>query len=288
MVQTVTAGKLIPILILLAFGVFAINPANLAWPGMPGAGDSARTAVLLIFAFMGVESALTPSGEVKNPARTVPRAIFLALGITTLLYIALQVVTQGILGAELATNTKAPLAEAARRVLGRGGELLVLVGAAISTLGYVTGDMLAAPRMPYALARDGLLPSPLKRIHERYRTPHVAIIAHGVICAVFAITTTFAGLVVLVSLLTLVVYLVCCLATIQLRRLDVRAEGATPFSLPGGPVIPMAASAIIVWLISSSTTREFLLLGAMMIVSTVVFLIMRFRRSAVAPARSLP
>lgn len=283
-VQTVTAGKLIPILILLAFGVFAINPANLAWPGMPSAGDTARTAVVLIFAFMGVESALTPSGEVKNPARTVPRAIFLALAITTLLYIAIQVVTQGILGVELATNTKAPLAEAARRVLGRGGELLVLIGAAISTLGYVTGDMLAAPRMPYALARDGLLPGPLSKIHQRYRTPHVAIIAHGAICALFATTTTFAGLVVLVSLLTLLVYLACCLATIQLQRLDIRADGARPFSLPGGPVIPIAASAIIVWLISSSTKREFLWLAAMMGVSTIIFFIMRARRPATAPA----
>ena len=280
MVQTVTAGKLIPILILLLFGVFALNPANLAWPGMPGAGDTARTAVVLIFAFMGVESALTPSGEVKDPARTVPRAIFIALGITTLLYIAIQVVTQGILGAELATNTKAPLAEAAKRVLGRGGELLVLLGAAISTLGYVVGDMLAAPRMPYALGRDGLLPRALSRVHERYRTPHVAIIAHAIICAVFATTTTFAGLVVLVSLLTLLVYLVCCLATIQLQRLDIRADGARPFNLPGGPVIPIAASAIIVWLISSSTTREFLSLGAMVLVSTIVFLIMRGRRTA--------
>jgi amino acid transporter len=260
--------------------VFAINPANLVWPGMPSASETASTAVLLIFAFMGVESALTPSGEVNNPARTVPRSIFLALGITTLLYIALQVVSQGILGAELATNTKAPLAEAAKRVLGRGGELLVLIGAAISTIGYVTGDMLAAPRMPYALARDGLLPRVLSRVHERYRTPHVAIIAHGVICALFASTTTFAGLVVLASLLTLLVYLVCCLATIQLQRLDVRAEDATPFNLPFGPVIPIAASAIIVWLMSSSTKREFLWLGAMMIVATVVFFVMRARRAA--------
>ena len=284
LVQTVTAGKLVPILILLAFGIFDITPANLAWPGMPSGGETARTAVLLVFAFMGVESALTPSGEVKNPASTVPRAIFLALAITTLLYIALQVVTQGILGAELATNTKAPLAEAARRVLGRGGELLVLIGAAISTIGYVTGDMLAAPRMPYALARDGLLPSPLSRIHERFRTPHVAIITHGVICALFASTTTFAGLVVLVSLLTLLVYLVCCLATIQLQRLDIRSEGARPFNLPFGPVIPIAASAIIVWLMSSSTMREFLWLGGMLVVATIIFFVMRARRPVVAAA----
>jgi len=73
---------------------------------------------------------------------------------------------------------------------------------------------------------------------------------------------------------------VCCLATIQLQRLDVRAEGARPFSLPFGPVIPIAASAIIVWLMSSSTTREFLWLGAMMSVATIIFFVMRARRIA--------
>jgi basic amino acid/polyamine antiporter, APA family len=285
-VQTVTAGKLVPILILLVFGVFAIQRSNLAWPGMPDLSGTARTTVILIFAFMGVESALTPSGEVRDPARTVPRAIFLALGITTLLYIALQVVTQGILGAELATNTQAPLAEAAKRVLGRGGELLVLIGATISTLGYVAGDMLAAPRMPYALARDGLLPGILKKIHVGYRTPYVAIITHAAICAFLAATTTFAGLVVLVSLLTLLVYFVCCLATIQLQRRDVRAEGARPFNLPGGPVIPIAAVAIIVWLMASSTRTEFISLAAMLAVATVVFFIMRALRPAAVPAET--
>ncbi len=284
MVQTVTLGKLVPIFVLLAFGAFAIRASNLTWPGFPSASETARAAVILIFAFMGVESALTPSGEVKNPARTVPRSIFLALAFTTVIYIALQVVTQGILGAELAMNTKAPLAEAARQVLGRAGESIVILGAAISTLGYVTGDMLAAPRMPYALARDGSLPKFLSSVHERYRTPHVAIIAHAFLCAVLAVTGTFAALAVLVVLLTLLVYLVCCLATIQLQRRDVRADGAVPFRVPGGPLIPILASAIVLWLMSSSTSTEFLSLGAMLVVSTIIFFAMRLGRPSVAPA----
>jgi len=282
-VQTVTAGKLIPILVLVVFGMFAIRGANLAWPGMPSAGETARASVVLIFAFMGVESALTPSGEVTNPARTVPRSIFAALAIVTVLYIALQIVTQGILGAELATNTKSPLASAAKVVLGRGGELLVLLGAAISTFGYVAGDMLAGPRMPYALARDGLLPRFLGLVHDRYRTPYVAIALHAAVCAVLALTGTFASLAVFVVLLTLLVYLVCCLATIQLQRRDVRADGAVPFKVPGGPVVPILASAIIVWLMSSSSLQEFMALAALLGIFTAVFFVMRLQRSP-APA----
>lgn len=284
-VQTVTAAKLLPLLVLLAFGVFAVRAENLAWPGMPSAADISRTAVVLIFAFMGIESAVIASGEVKNPARTIPRSIFIALAITTLIYIAIQIVTQGILGAELVTNDKAPLAAAAKRVLGRAGEGLVLLGAAISTLGYVAGDMLAAPRMLYALGRDGLMPRVVGDVHERYRTPHVAIVIHAVCCALVALTGTFGRLAVLVALLTLLVYLSCCLATIVLQRRDVRAEGAIPFRIPGGPVIPVLACAIIVWLMSSSTVTEFLALGIMLAVSSLFYLVARSRGN-VAPVPS--
>jgi len=283
-VQTVTVAKLAPILILVAAGIFAIKSSNLSWPGMPNAADTARAVILLIFAFMGVESALIAGGEVKNPARTVPTAIFVALGFVALLYIAIQVVTQGILGTELATNTKAPLAAAAKVVLGRGGELLVVAGAAISTLGYVAGDMLAAPRMLFALGRDSLLPRPTASVHERYRTPHVAIVIHALFCAVLAITGTFEALGVLVVLLTLLVYLGACLASIQLQRRNVRANGAVPFTIPGGPVVPVLASAIIIWLMSNSTRQEALALVAMMVVSTLVYLLMRARGPVVADA----
>lgn len=284
MVQTVTAAKLLPILILLAFGFLAVKASNLTWPGIPSASDASRATLILIFAFMGIESAVTPSGEVKNPARTVPRAIFLAMILVTVLYIMLQIVAQGILGTELMT-AKTPLADAAGRVLGRGGEMLVLIGAAISTLGYVTGDMLAAPRMPYALGRDALLPPILGNVHERYHTPYVAIILHAVLCAALALSGTFNTLAIFVVLLTLLVYLACCLATIQLQRRDVRIDGAEPLHLPGGPVIPILASLVIIWLMSSSTMKEVVALAALLLGSTVVYLAMRFFRApATAPA----
>lgn len=278
-VQTVTVAKLTPLLILIGVGLFAINANNLAWPGMPPAGEVARSTVILMFAFLGIESALTPSGEVRDPARTVPRAIFAALVLVTLIYMGLQIVAQGVLGSELATNTQAPLAETAKRVLGSGGQMLVLVGAAISTFGYVAGDTLAAPRGIYALARDGLLPKAIGSVHARYRTPHIAILFHVALCLVFALTGSFERLAVLSVISVLVVYLICCLATIQLRRRDVHVEGAVPFRLPGGPVIPIVASAIVVWLMTASTRQEVLAMGAMLVAETVVFVLMRARRT---------
>jgi basic amino acid/polyamine antiporter, APA family len=274
-VKTVTLAKLTPLLILIAAGLFAVNTENLAWPGMPTGEVTARTAVILMFAFLGIEGGLSPSGEVKNPARTVPRAILTALVTVALLYMALQLVAQGVLGASLGDNQKAPLAETARVVLGSGGFMLVLAGAAISTLGYVAGDLLAAPRGIYALSRDGLLPPQIGRVHPRFKTPHVAIIVHAAFCLVFALTGTFASLLVVATLATLIVYLICCAATIQLQRLDIRSEGAVPFKVPGGPIIPVLAIAVVVWLMSASTSKEFLALGVMLTVETALYFGMR-------------
>ena len=106
-----------------------------------------------MFAFVGIEVALIPSGEVKNPARTVPRSAYLALVITTVIYIMIQLVAQGTLGADLANHSPAPLAEAAALFLGNLGRTILLVGATISAFGFVTSDILSSPRMLFALFR---------------------------------------------------------------------------------------------------------------------------------------
>lgn len=156
--------------------------------------------------------------------------------------------------------------------------MLVILGTAISTFGYVAGDMLAAPRGIYALGRDRLLPAAIGSVHPGYRTPHFAILIHALLCLAFALSGTFEKLAVLTVMATLIVYLICCLAAIQLRRRDIRDEGAVPFKLRGGPVIPLIASAIVVWLMTASTRQEVLAMGAMLIAETVLFLVIRARR----------
>ena len=121
LVEGITVAKLLPLALLIGVGVFAIDPAHLAWPGWPGGEALGSTVLLLIFAFAGIEVALVPSGEVREPERTVPRAIGLALALTTLLYLAIQAVAQGVLGGELQQEASAPLAAAAGRLLGDWG-----------------------------------------------------------------------------------------------------------------------------------------------------------------------
>jgi APA family basic amino acid/polyamine antiporter len=166
-----TVAKLAPLLLLLAGGLFAVRGANLRWTaGGPATGDLARASVILIFAFAGVETALVPSGEIRDSARTVPRAVFLAMGGVTLLYVGLQIVAQGVLGSSLAGDAT-PLVDAAGRVFGPWGVAMISAGFMISAFGYLSGMMLAVPRALFAFGRDGILPHQLARVHPRFRTP---------------------------------------------------------------------------------------------------------------------
>jgi APA family basic amino acid/polyamine antiporter len=262
LIEIVTVAKLLPLLALVVVGAFYVDPAQLAWERAPAMTEIGRTSIVLFFAFAGIESALVPSGEVKDPARTVPRALFIALGGVTLLYIAVQLVAQGILGPALATES-APLTTAARRISASFG-VLVGLGAVISTFGHQSGMMLATPRMLFAFGRDGVLPRAFAAVHPRFHTPHVAIIAQAVVCGAVAITSSFGRLAVLATVSTLILYLLCCVAAWILRRRDVRVEGAVPFRVPGGPIVPVLAVAVIVWLLSSATVREFVIVGAVL------------------------
>lgn len=266
-----TIAKLLPLLLLIILGAFAMRTDNLHWTVAPTASAVSRASVLLIFAFLGVESALVPSGEVRDPARTVPRAIFLAMGAVALLYITIQIVAQGLLGASLASDPT-PLASAAAIAMGPTGRTMILVGSAVSMFGYVSGMTLAVPRMLFALARDGFLPAPLARVHARWRTPHVAIAVQVVVVAYLALFGNFEVLALAANVTVLLVYAACCLAAAELRRRDVRV-GGIPFSVPVGRVVPWAALIVIVWMLSSVQAKEWLAALLIVAAAAVVYLV---------------
>ncbi|HMI58597.1 MAG TPA: amino acid permease, partial [Gemmatimonadaceae bacterium] len=217
---------------------------------------------------------LTSSGEVRNPSYTVPRAVLLSLSVVAVLYAGLQIVSQGVLGPALATSTDAPLGAVAARALGSPGRTIILVAAIVSALGYVSGDMLASPRLLFAFGRDGLLPARLGAIHSRFRTPHVAIIAYAALSCAVALSGSFRVLAVLSAVGILGVDLACCLAVLELRRRDVRADGV-PFRIAGGPIVPLLACAVVVWLLTSASGVEFLAAAAVLGIAALLYFLRR-------------
>src|SRR5881227_1184825 len=271
-VTTITVAKLLPLLLFIGVGIFFINPQNLSWPGWPGSKALGDSVILLIFAFVGIEVALIPSGEVKNPARTVPRSAYLALVVTTIIYITIQLVAQGTLGSDLANYKDAPLAEAAAKFLGNIGRTILIAGATISAFGFVTSDILSSPRMIFAFGRDGALPAFFAHVHPRYRSPDVAIITYAVLAFSLSVTGTFEQLAVLSNVAVLLMYLLCCAGCWFLVRRDVRTEGQ-PFNFPGMKIVPALAIVAIVWILSHATVREFAVNGILLALASVVYLI---------------
>src|SRR5437660_5962718 len=276
-VTAVTLAKLLPLLLFVGAGIFFIHPVNIVWSGWPGSKALGDSVLLLIFAFVGVEVGLIPSGEVKNPARTVPRAIYIALAITTVLYIMIQLVAQGTLGTDLANHPSTPLAEAAARFLGNLGRTILLAGATISAFGFVTSDILSSPRILFAFGRDGVIPAWFAHVHPRYRSPDTAIVTYAAIAFAFSVTSTFEALAVLSNVAVLLMYFLCCAACWTLIRRDVRADGP-PFNFPGLKIVPALAIVAILWILAHATRREFAVTAAVLVVASVLYWL---RRSAV-------
>lgn len=276
-----TVAKIVPLLLLVAAGAFAVDPGNLALGTPPSPGTLARSSILLIFAFAGIEAALVPSGEIKDAARTVPRAIFLAMAAITLLYAALQLVAQGVLGPALATSKAAPLADAAGAAMGGWARTLMLVAAIVSMLGHAGAMILATPRMLFAFGRDGFLPAALHRVHAVHRTPNIAIAVQCAIVLALAITSTFERLAILATTSTLVLYGTCCIAAWELRRRDVRT-GGTPFRVPAPGIVIALACAMIGWMLTGVTAGEWAAFAAVLAIAAIIF---AFRRAP--PAREV-
>jgi amino acid transporter len=268
-----TAAKLIPLLLLIAVGAFAVRGENLSWKGLPPLSAFGSATLVLFFAFSSAEGALSPSGEIKDGARTIPRGLLGGAAVVVLIYLAVHLVAQGVLGPELANGTTTPLADVARRLMGPVGAGLIVAGTAVSVFGNLAADMLGTPRLFLAAAESGLLPSALGRVHPRFHTPWIAILVYVSINVGLALSGGFRPLAVLASMSLLLVYLAVCLAALKLRYTRPPVPGA--FRAPGGPLVALVAAAVVIWVLAQSTHRELVAMLIFIGAATLYYLIRR-------------
>lgn len=252
-VSVTTALKLIPLAIFIVVGCTQLGHFHFMQAAQPATEGVGRALILALFAFIGMESPLTASGEVEQPSRNIPLALGFAMAAVILIYIAVQVIAQGILGAQLA-HSSAPLADAMAHV----SPLLrtvMLAGAAISMFGWISSDLLGSPRMLFAFARDGLLFRPLGRVHPRTHVPYVAILVYAAVALALALTGTFTELAILAAMGTAALYAVGCAAAWVLARRGVATYGA-PLGFRGLGVATVVGVAGMVALIASASWQE--------------------------------
>ncbi|MBL8243583.1 MAG: APC family permease [Rhodanobacteraceae bacterium] len=271
-IGVLAAAKLTPLVLLVLLGIWFIEPAQLVVPQWPDWEHWGQAMVLVLFAYAGMESALVPTGEVRDPGRTVPRAALAAILFVILLYVGLQLTAQGVLGAALAGD-KAPLASTAG-ALWTPGFTLLLLGAGVSMLGYLHGNILGNSRLLYALGRDGLLPAAVGRVHPRTRVPHVAVLVHAAVALALALSGDFATLALVSGGAVGLLYLLVCIAAWHLQRRGARGH-EQPMHLPGGPLIPLIGIAAMGLILASLSQQEWIAIGVALAVSAAIYLMSR-------------
>ena len=274
-VMIASFAKLVPLLLLIAFGTGHIKMENLAWTKDFNFRDIGNATLVLFFAFVGLETAVANGGEIKNPARTVPLGILSGLSFVLIIYVSIQLITQGILGAQLAAVKEAPLVEVSKIIFGPVGISIMVAGTAVSMMGGISGEVLGITRIIYAGARDGLFPKFLARVHPKFFTPHRAIIFYTALAFLLAVVGVFKQLIILSSATILLIHLGVVLSTIKLRRIKTAGPEKT-FKVPGGIIIPILAAITIIWVLSNLSKEELTGVGISLVVLSVIYFLMKW------------
>lgn len=252
MTNVFTVGKIVPLLVFAAVGMFFVQPANFSFGEYPQYGKFSEAVLLLIYAYVGFEAAVITAGETKDPQKTVPFALLTALAFCAVLFLIVQIVAIGTLP-ELAASER-PLADAAARFMGGFGAAFIAVGALISILGNLNGGFLAASRLPFAMAEHEELPKVLASTHARFRTPHISIVVTSLVILVLTIYSSFLTAVTIATVTRLLTYATTCLALpVFRRRTDVpKAQFVAPF----GVAAAILSLALIAWLLTNVDLRK--------------------------------
>jgi APA family basic amino acid/polyamine antiporter len=254
-----TVAKIVPLLTVVTAGAAVTIIHHTPWgaSSSPPAAVWMKAMVLLIFAYGGFESALTPMSEAKNPRRDAAFALFTALLACVVIYTLVQWVVVAVLGPGAITDR--PLAEVARETMGNRGAALVAFGALISVYGYLSAKLLAMPRVTFALAKNGDLPRIFAKVNPTFRTPWFSILFYAAAVWGLALAGSFAWNVTLSVVARLFYYAVVCAALIALRR---KQPQAVRFRLPAGPLWALLGIGICVALATQADLSNSVILAA--------------------------
>ncbi|WP_216207361.1 amino acid permease [Amycolatopsis aidingensis] len=293
-VQVVTTVlKLVPLLAVALIVPFFAEPANFVpfnASEQSGFGAVTAAAALTLWAFIGIESATVPAGDVREPRRTIPRATLIGTVLTAVVYVLGTIAVLGVVPRGVLTESTAPFADAAGSVFGGWAGYAVAAGAVVAAFGALNGWVLLQGQVPLAAARDGLFPKAFART-SRTGTPVFGLVVSSVLVSVLmamnytaTLVEQFTFVILLATLTTLVPYAYSAMAQLMLLLTD--RERVTPRRLAGHGLVAVLAFAYSVWAIAGAgyevMAKGLLLLLAGMPVY--VWLVHRGRRADRAPA----
>jgi amino acid transporter len=247
-----TIGKLVPIIIFVAAGMFFLNPAAYKFEALPETGKFSQSVLLLVYAFTGFEMATIPAGEIRDPQRNLPRALLIALLVVAVLYIMIQVVCVGTLPG-LAQSQK-PLADAGSQFLGVAGGAIISAGAIVSIIGNLNILLLSGSRLTFAMSEQKQLPEFIGSVHRKFFTPWVSILITAGVMLFLTLKSSFITALTISAIARLFTYAATCLALPIFRTRRDRPKAL--FHLRGGTVIAILSLLLILWLLLNVTSQE--------------------------------
>lgn len=247
-VKFFTVAKMIPLTVFVLVGLFFIEPTHFTPFAPHGPAPLAETTLMLLYAYAGFETLVVPAGEMANPQRNVPKALFIVMAIVTTVYIGVFSVAVGTLDG-IAGHAN-PVAAASANFLGPVGGILIAAGICLSVFGTNSGSALVNPRRFYAMAERGDLPSFLARVDPDTGAPKAAIGTTWLLACALSLSGTFEDLLVLGVMARFAQYIPTCIAVLVFRSRD--TEPHDGFRVPGGPVIPLLTVALCVLLLANA------------------------------------
>ena len=289
------------VLVVIGAGALFIEPAN--WhPFIPentgtfgeyGWSGILRGAGVIFFAYIGFDAVSTSAQEARDPQRDMPRGILGSLAICTVLFVLVSGVMVGVVPYKQMLNEPAPLVVAIEAAAGRAAgtpwaplmnslSILLTVGALAALSSVMVVMMLAQPRIFLAMAKDGLLPKWAGVVHPRFKTPHISTIVTGVVVAIAAGLTPIATLGSLVSIGTLMAFVIVSIGIIVLRR--TRPDLPRPFRMPMVPLLPALSALVALVLMLGLPWATWERLIIWMAIGVAVYFAYGYRRSRLRAA----
>ena len=270
-INAFTIAKLLPLVLVIVLGLMQFD-SSVVQTQTVAEPKWTEAVLILMFGYGGFESGIVAGSESRNPKRDTAFALITAMLGITVIYCLIQLAVVGVL--PNAADSKAPIAETLRVLLGPIGLTLGSIAVIISVYGWLTGFSLMASRIFYSMSLRREFPASFSAVHPKFRTPHIAVIINSVIALALGLVSNFGQLATFGAISRLGIYISTCAALIALRK---KLGPPEEFRTPGGLVLAVIGVAFGIWLLSTRRLDQAWFLPIVVLLGGLIWVVMRPR-----------